>query len=133
MPGMCRCAVSAVRSPSLRERGTMFFWESIRLNRRSFITGMSAIAAGSVLPVSARAAISTPFTYDLEPPMTERAAFVEWMANNRGEDRNFLGQRWDRLQAMIEHKDVWDDVVKRAFLLTPARGLRAESQSLPFL
>lgn len=80
---------------------------------------MSVLAAGGMMPMTTRAALSTPFTFELEPPMTEREAFVEWMVNNRGEDRVFLGQRWDRLQAMIDHKDVWDDVVKRAFLLTP--------------
>ena len=89
------------------------------MNRRSFLAGLTTVAAAAVLPASSHAALSTPFTFDLEPPMTERAAFVEWMVNNRGEDRAFLGQRWDRLQAMIDHKDVWDEVVKRAFLLTP--------------
>ena len=89
------------------------------MNRRSFLAGLTTVAAGTVLPAHSHAALSAPFTFDLEPPMTERAAFVEWMVNNRGEDRTFLGQRWDRLQAMIDHNDVWDEEVKRAFLLTP--------------
>ena len=89
------------------------------MNRRSFLTALTAAAASSALPVTSRAALTTPFTFELEPPVNERAAFVDWMANNRGEDRGFLGQRWDRLQAMAESKDVWDDAIKRAFLLTP--------------
>ena len=80
---------------------------------------MTVVAAGSALPLASRAAPSTPFTFELEPPSGDRAEFVEWMVNNRGEDRGFLGQRWDRLQVMVDHKDVWDDAVKRAFLLTP--------------
>jgi len=31
----------------------------------------------------------------------------------------FLGQRWDRLQQLIAHHDVWDQADIRAFLLTP--------------
>ena len=89
------------------------------MNRRLFLTALTATAASSALPVNSRAALSTPFTFELEPPMAERSAFVQWMVNNRGEDRDFLGQRWDRLQAMAETKDVWDDAIKRAFLLTP--------------
>ena len=89
------------------------------MNRRSFLTALTAAAASGVLPIASRAALSTPFTFELEPPMTERAEFVEWMVNNRGEARAFLGQRWDRLQTMLEHQDVWDDAIKRAFLLTP--------------
>ena len=41
------------------------------------------------------------------------------MKKNRGEDAGFLGQRWDRFQALIAHKDVWDDRDKRAYLMTP--------------
>ena len=53
------------------------------------------------------------------PPVDTRAGFIEWMQKKRGEDPNFLGQRWDRYQALIEHQDLWDDRNKRAYLMTP--------------
>ena len=88
------------------------------MNRRSFLTALTATAATGVLPVTSRAALTTPFTFELEPPMDERAAFVDWMANNRGEDRGYLGQRWDRYQALIQRNDLTNEQTKRAFLLT---------------
>lgn len=88
------------------------------MDRRSFLLQSAAlIAAASSLP--ARADITAPFDWALAPPLDDREKFVEWMLANRGEDRKYLGQRWDRLQVMMEHKDVWDDAVKRAFMLTP--------------
>ncbi|MCZ8548616.1 protein-L-isoaspartate O-methyltransferase [Mesorhizobium qingshengii] len=53
------------------------------------------------------------------PPLTSKADYIEWMQKSRGETANFLGQRWDRLEQLIAHKDVWDDRNKRAYLLTP--------------
>ena len=41
------------------------------------------------------------------------------MKDNRGEDAEFLGQRWDRYLQLISHNDVWDRADKRAFLMTP--------------
>ncbi|RYY03383.1 MAG: protein-L-isoaspartate O-methyltransferase [Gammaproteobacteria bacterium] len=41
------------------------------------------------------------------------------MVTNRGEDKKFLGQRWDRYLALIERGDLTNDQTKRAFLLTP--------------
>jgi protein-L-isoaspartate(D-aspartate) O-methyltransferase len=41
------------------------------------------------------------------------------MTTNRGEDAHYLAQRFDRLQAMVAHDDIWDDHDKRAYLLTP--------------
>ena len=31
----------------------------------------------------------------------------------------FLGQRWDRFQAILANKDIWDAKTARAFLMTP--------------
>ncbi len=53
------------------------------------------------------------------PPLTSKADYIQWMQKNRGETANFLGQRWDRFEQLIAHKDVWDDRNKRAYLLTP--------------
>ena len=51
--------------------------------------------------------------------MDSKASFVAWMQKNRGEDPNFLAQRWDRYLNLIDDKDLWEDRNKRAFLLTP--------------
>ncbi len=41
------------------------------------------------------------------------------MVANRGEDPKFLGEHWDRYEALLRNKDVWDARNERAFLLTP--------------
>ena len=63
--------------------------------------------------------VPTPFTFELAPPTDSKENYVEWMVKNRGEDRNFLGQRWDRYQAMIQAGDLLNAQTRRAFLLTP--------------
>ena len=63
--------------------------------------------------------VPTPYDWGASPPRASREAFVAWMVRNRGEDPNFLGQRWDRLQQLLAHHDVWDEADIRAFLLTP--------------
>jgi protein-L-isoaspartate(D-aspartate) O-methyltransferase len=88
------------------------------VNRRQFVVG----AAAEVAALAARPALANvPSAYDssASPPRQSRDAFVEWMVRNRGEDQKFLGQRWDRLQQLIAHRDVWDEADMRAFLLTP--------------
>jgi protein-L-isoaspartate(D-aspartate) O-methyltransferase len=71
------------------------------------------------VPLLANATVPKAFTYDMAPPTESKEAFVEWMATNRGEDKKFLGQRWDRYQALIQRNDLTNDQTKRAFLLTP--------------
>jgi protein-L-isoaspartate(D-aspartate) O-methyltransferase len=86
------------------------------MNRRSLILG--AVAAFAVRsPASANVAVKNDGA--LTPPMSGRDEFVAWMAANRGEDPHYLGQRWDRFQQLVAHRDVWDESDKRAFLLTP--------------
>jgi protein-L-isoaspartate(D-aspartate) O-methyltransferase len=88
------------------------------MNRREFVVGVAAQAAA----LAARPALANvPSAYDssASPPRQSRDAFVEWMVKNRGEDPKFLGQRWDRLQQLIAHHDIWDEADIRAFLLTP--------------
>ena len=46
-------------------------------------------------------------------------SFIEWMVRNRGEEAEFLGQRWDRFRQAVASRDLWDERDKRAFLLTP--------------
>ena len=37
----------------------------------------------------------------------------------------FLGQRWDRFQALVKNKDIWGAATIRAFLLTPREEFSA--------
>ena len=67
----------------------------------------------------ASAAVPKAYTADLNPPTDTKEAFVNWMVANRGEDKKFLGQRWDRYQVLIQRNDLTNDQTKRAFLLTP--------------
>jgi protein-L-isoaspartate(D-aspartate) O-methyltransferase len=88
------------------------------IDRRTFVIGAAAQAAALAAP-PALANVPTPYDWNASPPWQSRDAFVEWMVKNRGEDPKFLGQRWDRLQQLIAHHDVWDEADIRAFLLTP--------------
>jgi protein-L-isoaspartate(D-aspartate) O-methyltransferase len=86
------------------------------LSRRRFVLGVAAAA----LPLqSARANVPGPYDWDASPPITSREAFVAWMVKNRGEDANFLGQRYDRYLKLVAGKDLWDASVVRAYLMTP--------------
>jgi protein-L-isoaspartate(D-aspartate) O-methyltransferase len=90
------------------------------MNRRSFLFGAAAAAAAiDLAPAAVLANVPTPFTPDLWPEMSNREGFVAWMKLHRGEDANFLGQRWDRYLQLISHEDVWDAADKRAYLMTP--------------
>jgi protein-L-isoaspartate(D-aspartate) O-methyltransferase len=63
--------------------------------------------------------VPTPYDWTISPPRQSREAFVGWMVANRGEEPRFLGQRWDRLQQMLAHHDLWDEADIRAYLMTP--------------
>jgi protein-L-isoaspartate(D-aspartate) O-methyltransferase len=54
----------------------------------------------------------------LNPPLKDREAFMTYMAKERGDDGQFLGPRWERVQALIRAKNVWRDKEARAFLVT---------------
>ena len=84
------------------------------MRRREFLAG----AAAALFTAPARA-VTTPFEAGLWPDMTSKQGFVDWMKTHRGEDANYLGQRWDRYLQLIAHADVWDAADKRAFLMTP--------------
>jgi len=76
-------------------------------------------ATAALLATPAGANVSTPFAVDVWPEMASRQEFVAWMKEHRGEDPNYLGQRWDRYLQLISHADIWDAADKRAFLMTP--------------
>ena len=86
------------------------------LSRRLFVLG----AAAAALPLeAARANVPVPYDWDASPPTSSREAFVAWMVKNRGEDANFLGQRYDRYLKLVAGKDLWDASTTRAYLMTP--------------
>ena len=85
------------------------------MRRREFLAGATA----ALLATPAGANVSTPFAVDVWPEMASRQEFVAWMKEHRGEDPNYLGQRWDRYLQLISHADIWDAADKRAFLMTP--------------
>ena len=68
---------------------------------------------------TAFANVPTPYNWSTSPPRQSREAFVEWMVKNRGEDPRFLGQRFDRLQQLIGHQDIWDETDIAPILMTP--------------
>ena len=88
------------------------------MRRRDFLAGAAGLAAAT-LSRTASAKVPTPFTFDMAPPMSDRAKFIEWGVSTRGEDPKFLGERFDRFLAMVRNEDLLDDRHKRAFLLTP--------------
>ncbi|MBV9704163.1 MAG: protein-L-isoaspartate O-methyltransferase, partial [Methylobacteriaceae bacterium] len=89
------------------------------MNRRNFLLSSAGVLAGTTLASTAPANVPVPYSWDAMPPMESREAFVAWMQANRGENPTFLGERWDRFQALLTHKDLWEKRNMRAFLLTP--------------
>ena len=98
------------------------------MKRRTFVSGSVALAAGT-LAAPAIAATIKPYSWDLNPPMDSRENFIAW-GKARGEDPVFLGQRWDRFQALIKNKDIWGQATMRAFLLTPRDEFAAISPAI---
>ena len=89
------------------------------MQRRDFLAGTAGLLGAALAPRLAFAAVPTPFTPELAPPMGDREAFIKWGVAQRGEDPKFLGERFDRFGAMVRNEDLLDDRHKRAFLLTP--------------
>ena len=81
--------------------------------------GGAVLLAAPFLHTRARAGVPVPYDWNASPPMEPRETFIEWMVKNRGEDADFLGQRWDRLQQLLAQHDLWDARDERAYLLTP--------------
>jgi protein-L-isoaspartate(D-aspartate) O-methyltransferase len=90
------------------------------MQRRTFLLAASiAATVEQFASTTARSAVPKPDTRDALPPVEPRAAFVEWMAVNRGEHPEFLGLRWERCQVLLHNKDLWEQRNIRAFLMTP--------------
>ena len=91
------------------------------MDRRTFIIGAGAslVAASCLGPRRAFADVPKAYDAGLTPPITGRDDYIKWMVENRGEDPKFLGPQWDRYEALLRNKDIWDAKDGRAFLLTP--------------
>ncbi|HEY4168134.1 MAG TPA: protein-L-isoaspartate O-methyltransferase, partial [Reyranella sp.] len=95
----------------------------IQIRRRAFVSSAAALVAAGVAAPAFAAAIR-PYSWDLDPPTDLRDNFIAW-GKARGEDAVFLGQRWDRFQAMLHNKDIWSAATVRAFLMTPREEFAA--------
>jgi protein-L-isoaspartate(D-aspartate) O-methyltransferase len=92
--------------------------DSNLLTRRCVVAGAAAVAAsGFALPAQAK--VPAPYDWEAAPPTEPRAAFIDWMVRNRGEDPAFLGKRWDRFRQLLASRDLWDKREIRAYLMTP--------------
>ena len=89
------------------------------MDRRGFLGGLAAGAVVSVLPSAAFADVPKPYDWAVSPPSGDEAGFIKWMTANRGEQAKYLGERYQRFQAMVANKDLWEERNKRAFLMTP--------------
>ena len=87
------------------------------MQRRRLFATVAATLACPVFP--ALATVPKPYSWDLSPPVGSGEAFVAWMQENRGEDAQFLRERWARFEVMVANHDLVDDRNKRAFLLSP--------------
>jgi protein-L-isoaspartate(D-aspartate) O-methyltransferase len=89
------------------------------LRRRDLLTGAAGLVGAAAFGGIASATVPTPFTFDIAPPMNDRAKFIDWGVKSRGEDPKYLGERFDRFLAMVRNEDILDERNKRAFLCTP--------------
>ena len=92
---------------------------SMPVSRRGFVAGLACALAATLPFARARANVPVPYDWNATPPMGSRAEFIGWMQAKRGEDPLFLGERWDRFQAVLARHDIWSKRDMRAFLLTP--------------
>jgi protein-L-isoaspartate(D-aspartate) O-methyltransferase len=89
------------------------------LSRRELISYGAGGLISAAFATDATAKVKVPLGNNAALPIGNKTDYIRWMQENRGEALDFLGQRWDRFQALIAHRDVWDDRNKRAYLLTP--------------
>jgi protein-L-isoaspartate(D-aspartate) O-methyltransferase len=101
------------------------------VTRRDFMIGAGAAAAAAMLPATAHAELtldqfnigtnrpSKPYSFDLTPPRDNKASYIKWMVENRGEDPTALSMRWDRYVYCKANNDFYSLNNERSFLLTP--------------
>jgi protein-L-isoaspartate(D-aspartate) O-methyltransferase len=106
-------------SVSCRHLGMPATTRNAGTSRRTFLIGASSALTSMLLEKPATADVPISQEVNSSLPMKSRMEFVAWMARNRGEKPEFLGQRWDRFQQLVAHHDIWDQRNMRAYLLTP--------------
>ncbi|MGX5801186.1 protein-L-isoaspartate O-methyltransferase family protein [Bradyrhizobium sp. Arg314] len=89
------------------------------LTRRELMFCGAGGLMSSAFATSACAKVRVPLGQAPNPPMDSKENYIKWMQGDRGEQADFLSQRWDRFEALIAHKDLWETRDKRAYLLTP--------------
>ena len=65
------------------------------VHRRQFLAAAAGLIGCGLASRGALANIAAPFTFDLAPPMDSREKFVAWGVAQRGEDAQYLGERFD--------------------------------------
>ncbi len=88
------------------------------MKRRHVLLGSAGLAWASSWPLAARAAMA-PYSFDLSPPTNSAKGYSEWMVKNRGEDPDYLAERFDRCAHMIRNSDLWEKRAIRGFLMVP--------------
>ena len=86
------------------------------MHRRRFLFGSAAVLGAAI---TARADVPKPYDWGASPPTDGKDAYIKWMVDSRGENPKFLAEHWDRYEALLHNKDIWDARNGRAFLLTP--------------
>ena len=89
------------------------------MHRRDFMLGSALVLGMPWIARPAFADMPTPYDWSAYPPAESKAAFTAWMVKNRGENPRYLGERWDRYDHLLGHRDLWEVRNKRAFLMTP--------------
>ncbi|MFZ0557905.1 MAG: protein-L-isoaspartate O-methyltransferase [Methylovirgula sp.] len=87
------------------------------MRRRTFLIGSAGVLMQTALP--AFADVLEPYSWNLIPPADSRDAFIKWGVKMRGEDPNFLGERFDRFRILVANRDLRNEANMRAFLMTP--------------
>jgi len=77
-------------------------------------TSATILARGGAKPDEMKGLDGTKLT----PPLKDRAAFIDYMTKQRGDERQYLEARWTRVEALIRGKNIWRDKEARAFLVT---------------
>ncbi len=89
------------------------------MRRRELLTALMGFGVFALAQEKCFASAPQPVAKDFTPPADTQDHFVKWMQANRGENPAFLAQRWDRLQALFQDKDIWGAKNIRGYLLTP--------------
>ena len=99
--------------------------------RQVLVTAASLFAAGLPTP-SALAKVPAPYDWNASPPTDSRDRLhrLDGEEPRRG-PAAFLGQRFDRFQALLGHHDLWDKRDMRAYLLTPREEFVTSAEPRP--